>query len=95
MVWPFSDPPNVAVFTSKSIIQGNEWIYYVSHDLEDGAWQFHPQSGFTSEEEASVVSLQSISDLDPSICELADLPLGWCAWRDTIESDWKRKKIDD
>lgn len=92
MSWKFSDPPNVAVFTSTSIIEGTEWIHYVCHNEEDGAWQFHPQSGFTSEENARIVSLQSIVKRDPTISELSDLPLGWCAWRKTPTSKWERKQ---
>ena len=90
--WPFKDPPNVAVFTSKQILSGEEWIYYVSHDEEDGAWQFHPMSGPIAENQASVVGLRTILDLDPSLAILADLPLGWCAWRDEKGSAWQRMK---
>jgi hypothetical protein len=57
--WPFAAPPNVAVFTSKQSISGDAWIHYVSHDEDDGAWQFHPV-GFTTEEDAAVVGLGTI-----------------------------------
>jgi hypothetical protein len=90
--WPFNDPPNVAVFTSKRILDGDEWIYYVTHDQDDGAWQFHPKSGPTPENEARVVSLRTVLDMDPTIGMLADLPLGWCAWREGRNSDWRRSK---
>lgn len=92
MSWIFRDPPNVAVFTSKSIVDGTEWIHYVCHNEEDGAWQFHPPSGFAGEENASIVSLQSIVKKDPTVNDLFDLPLGWCAWRETPTSKWKRKQ---
>lgn len=90
--WPFADPPNTAVFTSKRILNGDVWIYYVSHDEEDGAWQFHPKSGPTPESEAAVVSLRTVVELDPSITTLADLPLGWCAWREQQDASWQRVK---
>ena len=92
MEWPFADPPKVAVFTSKKIVGGDEWIYYVAHDEDDGAWQFHPPGQPTSEEDASVVSLATIVELDPTVRELADLPLGWCAWRESQSSAWQRKR---
>lgn len=38
--WLFEDPPNVAVITSNQVLQGNP-ILYVSHDEDDGCWQFH------------------------------------------------------
>jgi hypothetical protein len=92
--WPFKDSPNVAVFTSKTILDGSEWVYYVSHDEEDGAWQFHPYSGPTSEENASVVGLNTMVKIEPRILELSDLPLGWCAWREKKTDRWKRAVIE-
>ena len=38
--WPFSDPPNVAVFTTGQVVRGERAVLYVSHDADDGAWQF-------------------------------------------------------
>ena len=91
--WKFENPVNVAVFTSSRILSGDDWVYYVSHDEEDGAWQFHPYSGFTPEYEAKVIGLKEMADLEPRIIELADLPLGWCAWRDERDGEWKRKRL--
>jgi hypothetical protein len=88
--WQFLDPPNTAVFTSARVLDGEDWVHYVAHDDQDGAWQFHPFSGPTSEAEATVVSLERMLKLDPSIEELADLPLGWHAWRDDENSPWAR-----
>ncbi len=93
--WPFSDPPNVAVFTDRRIINGATWIYYVSHDEDDRAWQFHGSDGFADEENAAVVALKNMVKLDPSIGELADLPLNCCAWRETPESPWQRAEITE
>lgn len=91
MEWPFQDPPNVAVFTSKTILEKSDWIQYVSHDEEDGAWQFHPKIG-TQEEDARIVSLEEIVKMDRSIAALFDLPFGWCAWRKTRDSEWQREE---
>jgi hypothetical protein len=92
--WPFSDPPNVAVVANRRIVQNREWIAYVSHDAEDGAWQFHTnQSDPVGEDDAVVVSLHNIVSLDPTVQALADLPLGWCAWRAEKSAQWARSKI--
>jgi hypothetical protein len=88
--WPFKDPENVAVFTSKRIIGGKEWIYYVTHDIEDGAWQFHPYDS-TPEKDGVIVSLKEIVDLDSTIKQLADLPVGWHAWRKSKKAEWVRQ----
>jgi hypothetical protein len=92
--WPFADPPNVAVFISRRILDGEEWIYYVCRDEDDGAWQFHPKSGPTPEKEAAVVGLKTVVDMDATVKSLADLPLGWCAWREERNQPWQRMKKD-
>jgi hypothetical protein len=91
--WRFSDPPNVAVITTKKVVSGDDWIAFVSHDADDGGWQFlNKESGSRNEADASVVGLCEIVEMDDSIAELADLPLGWHAWRDSRASPWKRAK---
>ena len=93
MSWKFLDPPNVAVFTHRQIMKGEEWIAYVSHDDDDGCWQFLGP-GNAREEDASTVGLKEIFDLDNSIGELADLPEGWHAWREAPSEPWRRGKTD-
>mgnify|MGYP000974577912 CR=1 FL=1 len=89
-IWSFSDPPSVAVFTTASIVNGTEWIAYVYHDEEDGAWQFHSLNSNTDEDEARIVSLKSITEIDNSVIALADLPLGWKACRQNKSDEWIR-----
>ncbi|MGH7145854.1 MAG: hypothetical protein ACREJ2_17225, partial [Planctomycetota bacterium] len=57
---------------------------------DDGAWQFHPNLGPTSEKDAAVMSLKSIIEIDETILSLADLPQGWNAWRESKSSPWIR-----
>jgi hypothetical protein len=89
--WPFSDPPNAAVIVNKKIVDGGDWIAYVTHDLDDGMWQFHTSdSEPPSEEDAMVASLGNVVRLDSSVSELADLPRGWHAWRVNRDAQWQR-----
>jgi hypothetical protein len=88
--WPFDDPPNVAVITTRSVIKDNAPILLVAHDEEDGAWQFLP-GGPVREEDARVVALRRILDLDPGVAELADLPSGCEASRITPADPWQRR----
>jgi hypothetical protein len=88
--WPFADSKNVAVYTVKKIWENGKPILYVYHDLEDGAWQFHTDR-VPNEEDSSVISLKRIVELDESIKELSDLPIGWCAWRASKMDPWQRK----
>jgi hypothetical protein len=87
--WPFEDPPNVATITTRPVIDGSSWIALVSHDEDDGGWQFLGPEG-PLEDQAMVVGLGSILKRDGSIAELADLPLGWRAWRTTPDQPWQR-----
>lgn len=90
--WLFDDPPNVAVLTTHQVLKG-ETILYVSHDEEDGAWQFH--TGETmNESDAKVVALKRIVELDCSVMQLADLPLGWVATRSEADAVWQRLKCN-
>ena len=88
--WPFvDDPPNVAVITTRGVIDGTDWIALASLDQDDGDWQFIGSEG-PREDEAMVVSLRSVFERDSSIGELADLPLGWRAWRMGPDQPWQR-----
>lgn len=93
MSWKFQDAQNVAVITSKHIIDGSAWIAYASHDEDDGGWQFHTKNPLT-ENDAAVVSLKNIVEIDNSVEDLADLPLGWFAWREGEKEPWQRRKTD-
>jgi hypothetical protein len=86
--WPFGESPNVATLTTRGIIDGSEWIALVSHDEDDGGWQFIGPRGARMDE-AMLVALRQIFERDASIAELADLPEGWQAWRQTPESPWE------
>ena len=87
--WPFADPPNVAVFSTRQVFRSGQPILHVSHDADDGAWQFHAGST-VAEADAMVVALQEVLAHDPSIAELADLPLGWFAERTAAGQPWVR-----
>lgn len=90
MDWKFNDPENLAVIINRKIL-GGDWISYVSHDADDGGWQFHNQE-VPEEEDAAVVSLREVVAIDSSIAELADLPVGWYAWRNSSSAQWHRAR---
>jgi hypothetical protein len=92
--WPFADPEDVAVFTLWRILRRESPILYVTHDLEDGDWQFLNGSDVTDEDPA-LVGLGEIVEIDPSVLELAGLALGWVAWRDSPQEPWQRSPAVD
>ena len=90
--WPFSEPENLATLTVRQIVLNEMPILRVSHDADDGMWQF-----LTGEQvdmaDAMLVSLRKIATIDSSISELADLPLGWMAERSAPGEPWLRQKV--
>jgi hypothetical protein len=94
--WPFNDPENVAVFANRKIVFEGAWISYVTHDIDDGSWQFHcEQVEEVTEDDIVVVSLKNIVEKDKTIADLANLPPGWLAWRSAKDAPWRRQKSVD
>lgn len=88
--WAFPDPPHTGVYLSRAVHEGGEPVTYVSHDADDGAWQILGDS--MSDSGAVLVCFHHPVDDDPSLKELADLPLGWWAERDAPGEPWRRFK---
>ena len=93
--WPFEDPPNVATFTTRQLIRDGRPILYVVRDEEDGAWQFHTGDSEVSRSDGMIVCLAEMVRADPSLLTLADLPYGWVALRESVDSAWKRCRRDE
>jgi hypothetical protein len=90
--WRFPDSPHSRVFLSKAVQEKKEPITYVSHDAEDGAWQFLGPK--MSDGGKPVIScFHHPVDDDRSLEELTDLPLGWYATRDKPGDPWQRFEI--
>jgi hypothetical protein len=90
--WKFAEAPHTRVFTAKRIMNDDDPILYVYHEVADGAWQFHGPSEFTRGDLA-LVCFHHIVDKDSTIKELADLPIGWQAKRNTASDPWIREPI--
>jgi hypothetical protein len=86
--WPFDDAPNTAVITTRQVLEGAP-VLLVSHDADDGSWQF--LCGTTDDPaDARLVGLGQAYTRDPTLGELADLPEGWQAWRAAPGERWER-----
>ncbi len=91
--WPLQGPRNEAALTVEAIINGELPILRVVHDASDGGWQFLTGNQ-VEEHQAKLVSLGSITKLDPTVLELADLPEGWYAERKSVASAWQRSQVE-
>ena len=91
MEWNFSDAKNTAVFTTRQVVNEGMPILFVSHDEDDGYWQFN-HGGNVNIEDAMIVSLQHMVNLDDTLNQLFDLPLGWIARRKNTNDTWDKRE---
>ncbi len=85
----FQEASNTAVFTTKYVINDKKLITCVTHDEEDGAWQFFSSDEFDNYQDvAMIVLLDEIIAMDPSVLELASMPVGYYAIRETASDEW-------
>jgi hypothetical protein len=87
--WKFPDPPHTRVFLSEAVHSGAEPVTYVSHDVEDGAWQFLGDS-MAGGAKPAISCFHHPIDKDPTLNDLSDLPLGWWAERAKPGEPWVR-----
>ena len=93
--WPFEDERRVAVITTTHVVRAGKPILYVSHDADDGGWQFLSGDRINIKD-AMLLALEEIFEIDPSVGSLANLPLGHCATRRSPRSAWRvQKKLND
>lgn len=90
----FDDPINTAVFTTVHVMNKHSPILGVYHYL-DGAWQFMGEdTGEDYEEICMIVGLGEIINIDKSVLELADLPIGHRAIRNSRKDKWVIDKTE-
>ena len=90
--WQFDDVPNTACIATTDVLDNGAPITEVYHDY-DGGWQFlnTRKQPFTADD-ARVVCLSSMVELDSSIAELHGLDYGWRAIRRSPKSAWVTEK---
>jgi hypothetical protein len=87
--WKFPDPPHTVAYLSQAVQSGVEAVTYVSHDIDDGAWQFLGDS-MSADLPPKISCLHHPIDNDATLKELFDLPRGWYAERATPNDPWVR-----
>jgi hypothetical protein len=92
--WPFDQPKNCGTILSRAVLEGRRSITFVSHDADDHGWQFLDNE--TNEpNQAALVCLSAVPELDPTVLQVADLEPGWIATRTDINSPWMREPNSD
>ena len=86
------DDSQLRVYTS-TIVSGGAPVLLVFHD-DDGDWQFLASTERQADEIA-VAHIGHLLDADSTLHQLADLPRGWKAWRETASDPWEREPTPD
>lgn len=91
--WPFDDPPDTSVVTTRRIAEDAGPVLGVFHQ-STGSWQF-VDGGPTTRDDIAFVHLAHVVGAHKGTVELADLPVGWEAWRSDTSSPWMRSPSED
>ena len=88
--WPFDQAPNVAAITTRQVLELNYPILLVTHYEDDDSWAFLCGTTDDHVKDGRVIGMGEALGLDPTLRGVADLPPGWSAWREAIDSEWIR-----
>lgn len=83
----FSDAENKAIFTCNHVTDLKSPILYASHD-NDGDWQFLCGQDDHTEKNAKIISLKNAVELDTTLNQLFEMPIGVGAERNAVGEKW-------
>jgi hypothetical protein len=88
--WPFAAAVNTASICTAKVARDRFPVLQVSHDWE-GDWQFLDA---TTEEpqEPMVLCLGCVFERDQTLAQIAELPIGWSAWRTAVGAPWSKEQ---
>ncbi|MBV9789536.1 MAG: hypothetical protein JOZ51_15225 [Chloroflexi bacterium] len=78
-----------SVITSRGVLRDGKPILFADRMIEDGSWILLDADLIDAEDELAA-TLDEIMRHDPAVGELADLPLGWQARRQSSDAPWIR-----
>jgi hypothetical protein len=91
--WPFQESEHTLSYTSQQVMDGDAPVLLVFHDHE-GEWQFlHGEVG--EADVCKIICLGCAYSHDQTIGMLSSLPLGWMAYRDSINGPWQSEPYGD
>ena len=93
MNWNFDQDKNVAALITKQVVEQGLPILQVIHYSDDHSWAF--MCGTTSNpSDMLVVSMEQAVSFDVSLYEIATMPPGCIASRNSVEEGWVCEKVD-
>ena len=88
MTFAFKDAPETACIVCQHVLDEKNPITFISHDKEDGMWQFLCSEDHILED-VRLISLAEAFQIDESIGQVADLPRGFVMERTEPKGRWK------
>ena len=93
MNWNFDQDKNVAALITKQVVEQGLPILQVIHYSDDHSWAF--MCGTTSNpSDTLVVSMEQAVSFDVSLYEIATMPPGCIASRNSVDEGWVCEKVD-
>lgn len=87
-VYKFTEPEKTACITCCHILSESRPVLYVTHDADDGTWQFLCGAEHHDESEARVAGLGQVIACDDSLNDLYEMPRGMGAQRSSQVDQW-------
>ena len=81
-----------AAFVCRHVFEGSRPVRLVAH--ESGDWQFLCGEEHEPGDGPRVVGLNHLTERDPSIVAVLELPSGWEAERRDVGGPWVRRQIE-
>lgn len=88
-----TDGENYAYIICDHVANKERPIPYACHDGDDGSWQFLCGQDDHNESNAKVISLKNVTEIDETINDLYEMPLGVGAEREKPGAKWIPFKI--
>ncbi len=78
---------NKSILTTSYVLCNDSPITYVFYD-EDGDWQLFGDEEITDDEDAYLVAVEEILELEPALRKLPDMQIGQSAVREKNSTRW-------
>lgn len=85
----FAECKHTLCITCTHVLSKQSPILFVTHDREDSMWQFLCGEHAHQEDEATLVSLREITEIDTTVNELHKMPNGFGAERNKVGDTWR------
>lgn len=89
--YKFNEPETTACFVCDHVINGLRPILLVTHDEDEEYeyWQFLCGESDHDELNIKIISMKQATEIDPTINDLYEMPVGISADRKSIGSKWE------